>query len=730
MSGHHGSAPPMYQGQWYGKGNGWDAYAALAAQVQLQQLATGKGWGRNLDVGYKGGKKGKAAWAKGGKPVAGMPMWSGHDRRTQWQCPSCRGRDGNPTLNREYRVCCHKCGESKPNGDKGRGKGVGQGVKASAHRGHSPIGADGQRPMLGKSGMQEGTKVRGRSPLGSLQGINDRRGQSPPDPQSRRYADVARAGKGGQKQQPPPPLETTTPTGTQKGKGGPMAAPGGKGRPNEEDGYTTVDYRAGKKPKVEQVPQDEAERRNDRNGDGAEGRNDDDEGTTRPAEYHMEDVERRGDAWEQDDDGGWGWNGYDYDYACDDDGYTYDQGGYHGRGEEEDDEPAGGEPGWDLEAARQETRECRELYVHLRKTLGRNHAHTKRAYGGLMEAEEREKEIRGPKNYWQEGRKLDKRRAALRKLMERWEAEYDEEEERFQQATYEHEEKQRGLRDRITDAKDELREIQEKFDAHAQLQETGETGGGPKEDAAHRVLKETAHKVAAIIESAGTGKIEQVTEQLNLLSAELGCSLHQLPRKGQEEGHRSGQGKGSSGESRMQRAEAAHRSEAPNAGRWKNKSQDGTSSGEPVGQGAAGPNDAGEDRREAKLAARARGEGSKAAMETDAGQTGEQVEAAGGAAAAEATGQRGVAEEARRQRALDTIRGRIQLEKHRKLAEKQKELVMQGILPEPHQWTEEQLRQNQRQIEISNAEVDAEVEREFSAMSSEAIAKLLEAAAR
>ncbi len=390
----------------------------------------------------------------------------------------------------------------------------------------------------------------------------------------------------------------------------------------------------------------------------------------------------------------------------------------------------GGEPGWDLETARQETRECRELYVHLRKTLGRNHAHTKRAYGGLMEAEEREKEIRGPKNYWQEGRKLDKRRAALRKLMERWEAEYDEEEERFQQATYEHEEKQRGLRDRITDAKAELREIQEKFDAHAQLQETGETGGGPKEDAAHRVLKETAHKVAAIIESAGTGKIEQVTEQLNLLSAELGCSLHQLPRKGQEEGHRSGQGKGSSGESRMQRAEAAHRSEAPNAGRWKNKSQDGTSSGEPVGQGAAGPNDAGEDRREAKLAARARGEGSKAAMETDAGQTGEHVEAAGGAAAAEATGQRGVAEEARRQRALDTIRGRIQLEKHRKLAEKQKELVMQGILPEPHQWTEEQLRQNQRQIEISNAEVDAEVEREFSAMSSEAIAKLLEAAAR
>ncbi len=565
--------------------------------------------------------------------------------------------------------------------------------------------------------MQEGAKVRGRSPIGSLQGNSDRQRQSPPDPQPRRYVDAARAGKGEQ------PLEAAPPTGTQKGKGGPTTAPRGKGRQDEEDGFTTVDYRTGKKPKVEQGPPEGREKRSDPNGDDAKGSDGNDEGTSGPAEFYMDD-ERRGNGWEQDDDEGWD------DYAYDGGGYAYDQGEYHEEDEEEEDEAAGEEPEWDLETARQETRGCRELFVHLRKTLGRNHVHTKRAHGSLMEAEKREREIRGPKTYWQEGRKNAKRKAVLQRLLERWDAEYDEEEERFQEAAYQHEQKQQDLRDKITDAKNELREIQEKDDAYAQLQGKGETGGGPKEDATHRVLRETAHKLAAIIESAGTGRIEQATEQLNLLSAQLGCSLHQLPRGGQEEKHHSGQGEDTNGRSRETHAEAAHRSDAPNSGRWKCRSQDGTNSGEPLGQKAAGPSNAAEDRREAKLAARARGEGSMAAMETDPQPAGEHMAAASGAAATEATRQQVAAEDARRQRALDAIRGRIQLEKHRKLAEKQRELIAAGLLPEPHEWTEEQLRQNQRQIEISNAEVDAEVDREFSAMSSEAIAQLLEAAAR
>ncbi len=65
----------MYHGQWYGKGDGWGALATLAALQH--QLATGKGWGKNFDKGYKGGKKGKAAWTTGGKSGTGEITWGG-----------------------------------------------------------------------------------------------------------------------------------------------------------------------------------------------------------------------------------------------------------------------------------------------------------------------------------------------------------------------------------------------------------------------------------------------------------------------------------------------------------------------------------------------------------------------------------------------------------------------------------------------------------------------------
>jgi hypothetical protein len=117
-------------------------------------------------------------------------------------------------------------------------------------------------------------------------------------------------------------------------------------------------------------------------------------------------------------------------------------------------------------------------------------------------------------------------------------------------------------------------------------------------------------------------------------------------------------------------------------------------------------------------------------MDTDKGPAGVRTEVDGGAAVAEEARRRAEAEETMRKRALDAIRGRLLLEKHRKLANKQKELIEAGQLPEPHEWTEEQLRQNQRQIELLNAEVDAEAEKEIAAMSNEARAQLLEAAAK
>ncbi len=600
------------------------------------------------------------------------------------------------------------------------GKGVGQGGKAGARRSVSPTGADGRKPLLGWPKTKEGTEVRGRTPIGSRQGCSDRRQQPSPGLQPRRYADVARAGRGEE------PLGRAPLAGTQKGKGGPTTASEGKGRQEEADGFTTVDHRAGKKPRVQQAPAG-GEGRGEPTNDGADGRDDDHDWTTGPAEFNMDD-ERQWDEDGLDDDGGW--DGHDHEYG--DDGGEYERGEYQGQEEAWEDEDAGYDPEWDLDKARQETRERRELYAHLRATLGRNHVHTKRAHGGLVEAEQREREIRGPRNYWQEGRKIAKRKAALQRLLEKWDAEYDEAEQRFQEEANRHEERQQDLRERITDAKRELREIQEKEDAHAQLQEKGEAGGGPKDEMVHRALRDTAQKLAAIIEAVGTGEIEQGTEQLNLLSAQLGCALHQLPRQHQEGVQHRGKGEDTKGGSRGPNVDSARKGDTPSSGRWRGKGQDGTSGGEAPGRRTAGPRDAEEDRREAKLAARARGEGSLAAMETGPEPGGERLDTAGvTTAAAEAARQAAAeAEDRKKKRALDVIRGRVQQEKDRRLAEKQRELIAAGLLPEPHEWTEEQLRQNQRQVEISNAEVDAEVEREFAAMSSEAIAKLLEAAAR
>ncbi len=244
------------------------------------------------------------------------------------------------------------------------------------------------------------------------------------------------------------------------------------------------------------------------------------------------------------------------------------------------------------------------------------------------------------------------------------------------------------------------------------------------------ILRETANQVAVIIEAAGMGQIEQVTEQLNLLNARLGCSLQRLPRRGNEQqdsedrkGKASGRGAGPC-------PEGNHQGEAPSSGRWKSKGKGTSSHGEIGWSEATGARNEENDRREAKLAARTRGEGSRASMETDPRAAGPGTEAADGAAAEETAMRQATVDEVKWQRALDTIRGRLQLAKNHTLAERQKQLIAEGLLPEPHAWTDEQLRQNQRQIELSNAEVDAEAERELSAMSHEARTQLLEAAAR
>jgi hypothetical protein len=122
-------------------------------------------------------------------------------------------------------------------------------------------------------------------------------------------------------------------------------------------------------------------------------------------------------------------------------------------------------------------------------------------------------------------------------------------------------------------------------------------------------------------------------------------------------------------------------------------------------------------RREAKLEARERAEGGRMEMETDGVPVGTEEPS-------------GTETELERQRALDTIRARLLLEKQRRIQERQQAAIQAGILPQPSEWTREQMQQKQREYEMVDAEVDAEAQKEFAAMSVEAQTQLLAAARR
>ncbi len=100
--------------------------------------------------------------------------------------------------------------------------------------------------------------------------------------------------------------------------------------------------------------------------------------------------------------------------------------------------------------------------------------------------------------------------------------------------------------------------------------------------------------------------------------------------------------------------------------------------------------------------------------------------AAATAAAAEAS-RRADAEalELTRRRAMDKIRAVVQAEKERQAMARQQEAGIQ-TLGHAQNWTEEQLRENARQLELQNKEVEDEAEKRFAQMSEEERSALLD----
>ncbi len=688
----------MPYGRGYNMAGAQDDAAALLVHRLLQGLQYP--WGKGDGKGGKG-QGNSPAWSHSGYGAKGQgkgesSAWNAA-RRQQWPCPACE------FPNRANRQFCHKCGEPRPGGGKGSSKGTG---KANGRRGHSPIGAGGSRPLLGNSGTLRGPVVQGRAPGQS----SEPRAQQVAAGPRPRYADVASPTYRAPVSAKPAPASADSGSGAKGGKG--------KGRQEREgdleDGFTTVDYRAGKKPKVG----DEAGVQMVVAEGGAQ-RDDCHEHCTHGVDYT--EYFQVGDGYKDD------WEDAEDEYQdVSGEGNTFDD-------DAEVDEQERHEQ--QLADIREKVRVLRDTFNFLRDNRGRNHPCTKNALEDLTAAEREQTRLKGPRTWWQEGRKDAKRKQILLRKRERLSNQYDEEEERFRELCHAHDETQQEVRDRIKSLDNELAEIEERDRAYAvaKCRQEGDKEGDEEAEAAQReLLHKTADKLAQVIEKAS----DEVREELNAINADMG-TLHGMLVKGtrhreQREMHQppepaisiniaSSRGQctmgntSCKGRAAEQQAGVGSGDPTPEAAAQMQWAAEGTERGRNPKRGIEG---------QAKLDEAAAAGGAPVAPAAGKPECSPQSRAAQKAREEAAAQLRAAELAARHQRALDHLRGRVQVEKARLLEDKQKEAGV-GTLDVASSSTPEELDRYTKIIEQHNKDVEAEVERRYAQMSDVEKAELL-----
>ncbi len=680
-------------------GGARDDAAALLVHRLLEGLQSP--WGKSHGKGGKGHGN-LPNWSASGQGTKGQgnnaaSAWD-TARRQQWPCPEC------DFPNRANRQHCHKCGEPRPGGGKGSRKGAG---KANGHRGHSPIGAGGSRPLLGNSGTLRGPVVQGRAP-GQTSEPRVQQLAAGPRP---RYADVASPTYRAPVSAKPAPPSLASGKGAKGGKG--------KGRQDSdvdiEDGFTTVDYRAGKKPKVgEEAGVQEAAAEGEAQGEDCQ----------EHCTYGVDCTEyfQVGDGYKD------GWEDAEYEYQ---DG-TGEGDMLNEDGESDERERHEQE----LADIREKVRMRRETFHFLRDNRGKNHPCTKTALEDLAAAEREQARIKGPRTWWQEGRKDARRKQVLLRQRERLSTRFDEEEVRFRELCNAHDETQQEMRDRIKSLDNELAEIEERDRAYAEAQcrqEGYKTGGEEVEVAQRELLHKTAGKLAQVIEKAS----DEVREELNAINADMG-TLHSLLVKGvrhhgQREMHQppesalginitssrnkctagNASGRSREGEQQAGDGSADATSDALAPMQW---AAEGTERERKPKRGIEG---------EAKVDGAAAAGGTPATSAAHKPECSPQTKAAQKAREEAAAQLRAAELAAKHQRALDHLRGRVQVEKARLLEDKQKEAGV-GTMDVASNSTPEQLDRYTKIIEQHNQDVEAEVERRYAQMSEVEKSELLE----
>ncbi len=714
------------------KGKGGYGVDLMGALFNFVAAAKGgwKGGGGNNKAGRGRGKgDGKGAEGKGvgakGKGQGGSGYVHAEEFDPEWPCPKCG--PGNGTRNRQNRTHCRACGAPRPSA-RGQPKGGAPGPVKTPSATTRPTGVDGRRPILGcrDSSWKNGTASAAgpRAPSGPTKRETEHQRREPMG------RGLTAAGS----------LRDSISYATMAAR----ANPAGKGDVRDkaagavvgQKGYAIVDYGKGVRPRVGRFgPLAEEEDEDPRMAD-----QEDEAGET---EYH--DMADNGEQLQRQQ-----LDQTDDDDRQHDDAHDGDDGG----GQTHDDDAEEDETQDAVEQAKEELGHRQEIHRCTRNSRGRNHPATIRARRDVEEAQKKLAEARGPRKWWVQVRKHERRLEAIDRAEEKLEEEWQKAEELFQQQAYEHQEHQQAMQEKFDDFRAEKAAIRadiaaikrQPLDAHHDADDHEQ----PSQECAEAKLKVKlmGKKIAGILDMVeGNHKVHQELASINMDLADLenlvGDSAWWYDEAAswdnEEVSDADGQwqlgGGGAknrwSGGSRsaQSHAEAAGKGAAPTKGTDETRPMEVGAARQTTGARRPADSDSQGDRggKQAKCAEQRVTDGTASQGGTGAAATGAPSPAAAAAqkAAEFAAAQAAEAvKEARRQRAMDALRARLLAQQQRVLEAQQQAANVSAN--QAHARTEQQLEEMARQIEAINNEVAAQAEKEWEALSAEAKEELLE----
>ncbi len=665
---HHGSEAPMVLG-----------LNAAHGPFGLARAAGTKGGGS----GQQPKGKGKAATWKGGGMAGGgggpgggkgpllfeMPWLAAQPRSRpplEWLCQACG------TSNRASRNACRACGFPKPWAS---AKGNGVGGKATTARG-GPIGANGHGPLLGNRGTW------GQSRLG----YGGAAAAAAPSNQQEKGG--GKAGKGGWMQQ-----------GPASGKG--------------DAGFTVVNYALGNKPKVQaQAPQT------------AGGRaypitkfhllDEDDDA------YAEQDLQMQMDHEEQQAAAG-------------------DEGDAGEEGEEQQEQVSEEEM---LQAAKTRLWMRQNMLRQVKANFGKGHPQTRMAIADVEEALQRLREVRGPKSWHIRAREVERKAEAKERSIERRQAQIEQNKAWMEEVRQEFEMQQRSLEEANEIEAREARELWEQVESikrESSGDDGRDQGNWGRRGGARKAVADLGQRLAAAQEEAAARGCEDLHQML----AEAGAAVAQL--EADEDG---AQAHGDAGvdDEWCDEGENEDDDNTPpwrrgdgggKTGRWspatRRRSEHG---GGAVGAAAATATATGTDGAGAAdgSAMEWAAQGTERTRAPKRGADGDNVETQGPSQQARDAQRRAddavklaaeARREARKQKALDKLRGQVQVEKNAEIARRQQAAGV-NVVECAQEWTSEQLEQNTKLIEQINREFEARTEQKLAQMSEDEVLRLLD----